>query len=256
MLYLVPCRVGGQKSSDSTDHYDPSNVVNETCHHSNMTSQLAEIAANGNVYSPWAQLKPLFVDSIRQNVSQFAETPSTEEEEMLNRIILIMDSCFSTDPPYTVQRLAELSQRPFDHYKALSKYLRALERVLSVSSTTADFPLVPLAIQHAESYTARPFMTHLDAESPGLLSPIPWATSMPPTPNGITQGELIRSEQENGVVVASEEADHPQAEGPRDINVTDLGPQPSRADRHVINGSGTRSMNGDTDMETEMDIGS
>lgn len=48
---------------------------------------------------------------------------------------------FSHRPPYTVQRFAELILRPTAHYRTLPSYLRALDRVVSVSSTADTFPL-------------------------------------------------------------------------------------------------------------------
>ena len=56
-----------------------------------------------------------------------------------------LTSKFSVSPPYTVQRLAELVLRPSSHYRTLPSYLRALDRVLSVSSTADGFPLPLIA---------------------------------------------------------------------------------------------------------------
>ncbi|MCJ1245966.1 hypothetical protein MMC30_003170 [Trapelia coarctata] len=59
----------------------------------------------------------------------------------------ILKIAFYTSPPYTVQRLAELILRPTSHYRTLPSYLRALDRVLSVSSSISDFPLPSLGME-------------------------------------------------------------------------------------------------------------
>jgi len=96
----------------------------------------------------------------------------------------ILEHDFAHSPPYTIQRLAELALYPKRHYRFLPAYLRALDRIVSVSSPASDFPLPSL--QHASHGG---FLTNGDAnhvngssdslgsdESLGgaLLTPIPW----------------------------------------------------------------------------------
>lgn len=98
----------------------------------------------------------------------------------------ILERDFTQSPPYTIQRLAELVLQPKKHYKFLPAYLRALDRVISVSSPVTDFPL-PSGIANGNSS----FLTNGDLdqlngiqereglgsdESLGgaLLTPIPW----------------------------------------------------------------------------------
>lgn len=47
---------------------------------------------------------------------------------------------FDDDPPFTIQRVCELCVRPKQHYKALGKYLRAVEKSLLVTSSWNAFP--------------------------------------------------------------------------------------------------------------------
>jgi len=42
--------------------------------------------------------------------------------------------------PFTIQRICELCIRPQEHYKAVGKYLRAVEKTLLVTSTWDSFP--------------------------------------------------------------------------------------------------------------------
>lgn len=52
-----------------------------------------------------------------------------------------MRSYFTSKPPHTIQRLAELILRPTTHYRTLPAYLRAVDRVVTVTSSADNFPL-------------------------------------------------------------------------------------------------------------------
>lgn len=113
----------------------------------------------------------------------------------------LLQNCFAQSPPYTVQRLAELVLHPRKHYRFLPAYLRALDRIVSVSSPVSDFPL-PTGSVSANGG----FLTNGDAnaangnqereglgsdESLGgaLLTPIPWLRNSNGLGNGGSQGE-------------------------------------------------------------------
>lgn len=61
--------------------------------------------------------------------------------QLLASITNTIRTSFSSRPPHTVQRLAELIIHPNNHYRTLPSYLRALDRVVSVSSSADVFPL-------------------------------------------------------------------------------------------------------------------
>jgi hypothetical protein len=222
---------------------------------------------------------------------------------------------FAKDPPHTVQRLAELILEPKRRYRYLPPYLRALDRVISISSPLTIFPLpqavLPTAggLLNGTTSTATPLSTLGSDESLGgaLLTPIPWlqnrgqneliseSTEMVEGPNGagrietvtvgmlggaprpespnsnvaqiasshpdgetlpstgpVTQGELLRQEQEAGIVLNNPhsmttsptrttfgemegggtimetvegEEEAPHARGPEVIGMEDTGPQ-------------------------------
>src|SRR5690606_5369369 len=69
--------------------------------------------------------------------SPHPHTPSTP----LADIQETLRSNFARAPPHTIQRFAELILNPTSHTKIYEKYLRALSRVLSVTSTVEAFPL-------------------------------------------------------------------------------------------------------------------
>ncbi|KAI9376015.1 hypothetical protein BJX61DRAFT_492389 [Aspergillus egyptiacus] len=106
-------------------------------------------------------------------------------------------SLFAAKPPHTIQRLAELVLRPNAHYKTLPAYLRAVDRVVSVTSSADLFPL-PMQSGAAAAQpngtingSANTFGLSDDAlgsdESLGgaLLTPIPWlSNTASPGPEG------------------------------------------------------------------------
>ncbi|KAK3062079.1 hypothetical protein LTS18_004858, partial [Coniosporium uncinatum] len=96
------------------------------------------------------------------------------------------EASFSKQPPHTLQRLAELVLRPTQHYKHLPPYLRALDRVVAVSSPSTIFPLpqaeLPRNSGLLNGASSTPSASSNSAgglgsdESLGgaLLTPIPW----------------------------------------------------------------------------------
>jgi hypothetical protein len=223
---------------------------------------------------------------------------------------------FAKHPPHTVQRLAELVLEPHRKYKFLPPYLRALDRVISVSSPLTIFPL-PLAVLPTAAGMLNGTTSAINSTAPtlgsdeslggALLTPIPWlqnrgqnelvseSTEIVDGPNGagrietvtvgmltgrqrpdtastpvaqiasshpdgetlpstgpVTQGELLRQEQEAGIVLnnphslttsptrtsygepeggssiletVESEEEPPHARGPEKIGMEDTGPQ-------------------------------
>lgn len=96
----------------------------------------------------------------------------------------VLEHDFAHSPPYTVQRLAELVLHPKKHYRFLPAYLRALDRVVSVSSPVSDFPL-PIRSPHGgfltngdssqvSGITEREGLGSDESLGGALLTPIPW----------------------------------------------------------------------------------
>ncbi|KAH3911473.1 hypothetical protein HBH56_135360 [Parastagonospora nodorum] len=105
---------------------------------------------------------------------------------------------FAKNPPHTVQRLAELVLEPRRKYKYLPPYLRALDRVVSVSSPLSLFPL-PLAVLPTSGgllngttsaiNTTTPTLGSDESLGGALLTPIPWLQSR-------AQNELVSESTE------------------------------------------------------------
>jgi hypothetical protein len=126
--------------------------------------------------------------SAQQQSDSIETQPGTLPPDLLSSYQFstrLLQSAFAHSPPYTIQRLAELVLYPRRHYRFLPAYLRALDRIVSVSSPVSDFPL-PTGLVG----TNNGFLTNGDApgnavqerdglgsdESLGgaLLTPIPW----------------------------------------------------------------------------------
>lgn len=134
-------------------------------------------------------------------------------QDLLDEIKTKVQS-FESYPPHTLQRFAELIISPRAHYKALTSYLHAVDRVVQVTSGSDTYPLPP----------AIPDMTSMnlngdadsDAKDPAedvswsnpttaavgsdealggaLLTPIPWLTRPSPESSEGTPGAQIHSE--------------------------------------------------------------
>lgn len=98
---------------------------------------------------------------------------------LLNTVKSSLNTTFQASPPHTAQRLAELLLRPTLHYRTLPSYLRALDRIVSVSSPLSAFPLATIS-----SASPNPSLLN-GASSPGneqedetlsgaTLTPISW----------------------------------------------------------------------------------
>jgi hypothetical protein len=228
--------------------------------------------------------------------------------QQFNYIIQTLRTCFSEKPPHTIQRFAELVLCPTKHYKTLPAWLRAVDRVVSVSSTADIFPLPhaqPLPGSVIDSTVTNGLVNGVGSGTGGggilwtnsdsrngydaglgsdeslggaLLTPIPWlkngvnnssstdmssprsdplgdqieADGNPMVPEredgAVTQGELIRQEQEAGIVPVNQtmgsrssnmggEAEDgelddsesmPHARGPDIVGAADIGLQGGR----------------------------
>ncbi|XP_063444903.1 serine/threonine-protein phosphatase 4 regulatory subunit 2-A-like [Mytilus trossulus] len=110
---------------------------------------LHQVAKTGKTLFPWHQLKKLFVAKVDIVMTQFKETSPTDllqttpniepvkYDEMRKRILSLMDEFQGA--PFTVQRLCELINEPKRHYKRCDKFLRGIEKNVSVVTTIDPF---------------------------------------------------------------------------------------------------------------------
>jgi hypothetical protein len=85
-----------------------------------------------------------------------------------------------SNAPFTIQRICELCIRPQEHYKAIGKYLRAIEKTLLVTSTWDSFPnpVSSEAKVNGDGPTTTPLsIGPLSAPTTPIFSPIPFLHS-------------------------------------------------------------------------------
>ncbi|KND00978.1 uncharacterized protein SPPG_04076 [Spizellomyces punctatus DAOM BR117] len=101
---------------------------------------LTRIADSCELEHPWPLVKEVIKLKIRRNLKGESEDEADKGDSVKDyetRIGLALDTF--DEAPFTVQRLCELTVRPNEHHKNVWKYLRALEKVLLV--TSSDSPL-------------------------------------------------------------------------------------------------------------------
>ncbi|KAI8047238.1 PPP4R2-domain-containing protein [Gilbertella persicaria] len=90
----------------------------------------------------WDKLKQILQDLLLQQ-SRLMEDKVQDEQikKKIDEIAVHIIHCIQehTDCPFTIQRLCELVINPTSYYKMYIKYLRAVEKVLLVTSYWRDF---------------------------------------------------------------------------------------------------------------------
>lgn len=185
------------------DHHLPSQALPQSTETSTVPpdSSNKENAAPANPQTPPPVPAPVDSSPATERVPDSQPQPSTQPPEdslppplalLLNCIRSSIHSYFMKKPPHTIQRLAELILRPTDHYKTLPAYLRAVDRVVSVTSAADVFPFEPFANTSSQSnglthsttsagtYLIADHMSGLGSDESwggALLTPIPWLTN-------------------------------------------------------------------------------
>ncbi|KAK9375897.1 PPP4R2-domain-containing protein [Lipomyces chichibuensis] len=125
------------------------------------------------------------------STNNFVPEPTPSQNSFLQSLLDTLNTSFPNAPPFTIQRLAELVERPNRHYgtHARDKYLRAIERVVSVESSVGDFGMAALGnstnagSNNRNSGTVGALTGNVLNENTGvILSPIAWLvdTGTPP----------------------------------------------------------------------------
>ncbi|EPS37022.1 hypothetical protein H072_9381 [Dactylellina haptotyla CBS 200.50] len=237
-------------------------------------------------------------ESASTNCNSIANNAGADSEEKflppalltsLNTLTTLLNGSFTSAPPHTIQRFAELLLKPTKHYRSLAKFLRACHRVVCVTSGIDKFPL---PISHDGTHPASnaiPIGSGLvndNEEATGAtLTPIPWASAREYVANqngdaagspvsdegvaaliaddgaGISQGELLRKEQEAGVVSMAQDGGA-NAEGgmlvrgPPEIGAADLGPQPEGmvfGEKPTVDGAGEEEKGDAMDVDEKVE---
>ncbi|KAI9138719.1 PPP4R2-domain-containing protein [Paraphysoderma sedebokerense] len=151
---------------------------------SEFTEILAHTAESSHVLHSWSLTKELIKFKILENVkSEYARLQSLGLAENINSSeldeqLLSIGQCFEshTEPPFTVQRLCELVLEPNRCHKSIPKYLRAVEKVLRVTS-----PQTKLSSPQIQSNASASFINptfSMEASQQQYLQP---SQSLPPS---------------------------------------------------------------------------
>lgn len=136
---------------------------------------------------------PPFDTNRSENTLQFSDSIETQSGTLPPDLLSlytssrhVLEKDFAHSPPYTIQRLAELALYPKKYYRFLPAYLRALDRIVSVSSPVSDFPLPSLYptlnggfltngdVNHANGHSENNGLGSDESLGGALLTPIPW----------------------------------------------------------------------------------
>ncbi|KAK9454779.1 hypothetical protein V1511DRAFT_500949 [Dipodascopsis uninucleata] len=174
---------------------------------------LVEAASQGTFdsQSDWPAFKEFLISKMKEaSSSKFDQEETDADKKLMSELICTFTASFESGPPYTLQRLAELIQQPTSHYKVREKFLRAIERVLSVSSRLQDFPL-PFISSHNE-LSMNGMASYSESGSKlnemVILSPIEWLvdTGTPP-PEDLSlneTGKKLTGAEDSGVIDTTE----------------------------------------------------
>ncbi|GAA5890659.1 hypothetical protein JCM5296_004331 [Sporobolomyces johnsonii] len=180
---------------------------------------IGQIATTNVVDADWRILRDMLKHKLSEAITSFLsigpQGPLSPEDAYHARLRAYETLDSFSGPPFTIQRLCELSLYPRKQYTSLPKYLRALTRVLSVTSERSAFieddafdPLAStsattldssLGVVHDGVVMSPAHHTHRRATTPipssplssaasaaspraspqvvPLLSPIPWLTA-------------------------------------------------------------------------------
>ncbi|GAA5976683.1 hypothetical protein JCM10908_005594 [Rhodotorula pacifica] len=136
---------------------------------------LEQTATTNVVDSDWSILKDMIKHKLAETITNFLAMgppwPLAPEDALQarERAYDTLDSFMG--PPFTIQRLCELTLYPRRQYTSLPKYLRAVNRVLSVTSERSAFPEDDVDNAPLASTSATALDTTLGLVGQGLIHP-------------------------------------------------------------------------------------
>lgn len=129
------------------------------------------------------------------------------------------DEKFPEDPPFTIQRIAELLLKPRNYYteRDPQKFLFALERSLSVQSTQKEYPENDLKTELKNvNGVSRGGNDETDGASGIVLTPINWVVDTGTPPPDDLEGKEDREEEEGKVTKKQKQEHNDETEAEND----------------------------------------
>ncbi|KAJ7046640.1 PPP4R2-domain-containing protein [Mycena alexandri] len=161
-----------------------------------------------------------------------------EAAEMKQSVFELLDQ-FESNPPFTIQRVCELSLYPRRNYTSVGKYLRAMEKALLVTSTHDSFP--PLT--ESEKDTTIRTMSSIGGNSvppTPLFSPIPFL-------HDDARRSKSRSPPPSPLVLANSGENHPDPLETKALGLVDEldDPAPGHMSKHPVALTAVTTSDGD-----------
>eukprot|EP01040_Poterioochromonas_malhamensis_P001030 gene1030-1092_t len=99
---------------------------------------LNNVATTGRLSQPWEEVRLLFRWKLCKVLDQYFAScgfigPITQSYESRKREILFLFDQFTVEPPFTLQRFAEVLQRSWSQYRATHTIMNGVSKLLSVS---------------------------------------------------------------------------------------------------------------------------
>jgi len=155
---------------------------------------ISHVAKTGNILSTWPKVQKVFLHKLKSVMDVFyEESPYKELKVNANcenesfeylREFFIKQAMQFESPPFTFQRLCELLEQPKRNYTKCEKFMRALEKNLTVVSSWQYPPRLSLNTSTAvngSSDFSTPVKSDPVTVSVGMRYPVP-QTSLPPSP--------------------------------------------------------------------------
>ncbi|KAK9369230.1 hypothetical protein V1509DRAFT_620116 [Lipomyces kononenkoae] len=142
------------------------------------------------------------------STNNFVPEPTESQNSFLRSLLDTLNTTFANAPPFTIQRLAELIERPNQHYRthARDKYLRAIERVVAVESSMGEFGMDGFSSSNSRSFagTVGALSGAVASENTGVvLSPIAWlidtGTPPPDSPREMPEADVKEEVEERNI---------------------------------------------------------
>ena len=115
---------------------------------------ISQISSNAKVLFPWQFLRPALMIKLKEVLSDFppvSEDKHEEERNSYKNIDNLLLQRFKNAPPFTLQRVCDLLTEPKKYYKMKIKFIRAVEKVLTVISyAKVHYQSPPLASNCSE----------------------------------------------------------------------------------------------------------
>ena len=119
---------------------------------------ITQISNYAKILYPWRYVYTIIIVKLKEVLSSFDQVPDEKQEEttIMKNIDKLFTQRFKKAPPFTLQRVCDLLSEPKKFYKTKQKFLRAIDKVLTVISHAKVQCISPLPSLSSESRFSPP----------------------------------------------------------------------------------------------------